>query len=328
MTNTKGTVHATQATKRAPFVQVPKERDPRWFDVTLLARTIGLELEVAALADRTKPPGIDVGPDWRESLCRRLQINGPDRRQGKRALTELAEVGLILVGDGRVWILYTRDDVEAARSLVTTSAPAVHQVCTSSTSTLHPLDILSELTPQNDSTHTSLERKKEDIERETRARAREASPPDREMWLDEGGDEPTPYKIGHDWLCRFKLWTPAARRDLVEYIGSRPEHERLAAEPLMRTEWFRHSGTLRHLVEHWEKSYSKSRAPNQRDDRPGLRNTVPVPNETPLVSRLETELAALKSQLRQTPSTEWEHTRLSNQIAELQTRVTRARYAA
>lgn len=294
----------------------------------MYARGLGTMLYVEAVGTGRKPPSIPVGSDWRESLCRILRVDGPARRQAKRALDELHNAGLLLVRDGCVRVLWTADEVALGEQVGLTS---VQERINSGS--------LMKVTPENDSTPTPLDQIEEIRSEERAARAREASPPE-----ERSGPSPTrdarpgfpddssPKSIGHDFLVSLGLWNPGIRADLVEYIGLRPESERLRAHEVLererRTDWFKRNGSVRHIVDWWDRAYGKGQTPNQRDDRPGLRSTAPTPKQSPLVERLDAQIAALRAQLRQTPPEEWEHTRLSNQIAELQTRVTRARYAA
>lgn len=357
MTNTKATVPSAQAKKiTCPFARVPLEKHPCWFDRTVYAQLLGTSLYVEAVGNGSKPPGIPVGADWRETLCRILRIDGPSRPMMKKALSELERAGLLQVRDGWVRVLYTVAEVEAGQSLA--PAPELIPVNFVSPSQARPKPLQSpfDLKPQNDSTHTSTDQIREDRSEERETRAREgytpvervetpietplppppvATPPsvDRNMWLGEP-DATNPRLIGHDFLCAVGLWSPGVRPDLVEYIGLRPDSERRAALEVLQREratsaWFKANGSARHVVEWWDRAYGKGRTPNQRDDRPGVRSTrsagvdADKPQNDAAIQRLTAELAANRMQRAALPRDCWDRTKLENEEAELLSRIAR-----
>lgn len=76
----------------------PTDLHGDWYRVSLHARLIGMEL-IALCAD----PGdlrLPVGDDWRETLCAKMCVSGPDRRNAKVAMSKLEEAGFIRIEPG------------------------------------------------------------------------------------------------------------------------------------------------------------------------------------------------------------------------------------
>lgn len=90
------------------FAAVPHDRDPRWFELGLIARMLACELFHASgchIHDDGDPV-IPVGDDWKVSLCRSLCIDGKDRGNVCRALERAREAGLLDVQPGFVRVLF------------------------------------------------------------------------------------------------------------------------------------------------------------------------------------------------------------------------------
>lgn len=334
-TNSRLPVRGTQHRKLDyPFAAMPIERHPRWFEVSAYARFMGFELGAVARGNGSRPPRIAIGRDWREWLCRLLQLGGPDRRQAKRALDELYGAGLLVVGNGWVEIPLTPDEVA--------NSGACQEPDGSLTEAYREPDgSLMQVTPQNDSTPTCTDQIRGDQirERETRAHARETPKFEIPPWVDDAWEDPTPpaetppavsptppeppdhraqndqnmwaqdpqpdnpMRIGHDFLAVLGLWNPGVRPDLVRYIGEQPEPERRAAlEVLQRDkDWVRRNATVRHIVEHW-RVYASGRTPIQRDNRPGLASTAPVAIEDIPIAKLEESLRQQRFLARKYPN--------------------------
>lgn len=76
----------------------PTDLHGDWYRVSLHARLIGMEL-IALCAD----PGdlrLPVGDDWRETLCAKMCVSGPDRRNAKVAMSKLEEAGFLRIESG------------------------------------------------------------------------------------------------------------------------------------------------------------------------------------------------------------------------------------
>lgn len=164
------------------------EMDPRWHKVTHYAYCLGKELLHRQWQTGNRPPVIKVGDDWEESLCRAMQINGPDRRNAKRALRSLREHGLLQVEDGVAFVLVTPEEVSGRA-----------QVRLQSVSGRVPVGFPTEPTIENHSLPIyRSEEIKEDLKRE---RAREEhvpfqSEPQSEPDIPFHSGPPTPYSEG------------------------------------------------------------------------------------------------------------------------------------
>lgn len=84
---------------------VPREMHPAWHQrVGAVARTIGRDL--ISMVDDFGSMSIDVDGDWRESLCKKMSVDGgPDRRVYKAALTQLEKAGLLVASSARVTMI-------------------------------------------------------------------------------------------------------------------------------------------------------------------------------------------------------------------------------
>lgn len=301
-----------------PWAAIAQERHPRWFEgATFFQRTLGLELAHVQWGNGRRPPGIPVGDDWTESLCRTLMIPGINRRQAKPAFRALAELGLLVVEGGVARVLLTVAEVEGAS---TSCSPRAHlEIHTGS---------ITNVSPENDSVPISQIRSERE---EITHRAREATPVETPYtppaeWVDEP-ETPSLHRIGSDFLASVGLWTPGTKREFTEYIGGRPEAERRAALGVLQRDaaWLKENGTARHVVDCW-RFYAQGRTPA---DRPGMakgrdrRVQVDAPKAAAGLERLRTELQAVEAQMRQAPRDSWEHTQLDNRQGELLMRISR-----
>lgn len=78
------------------FACIPAELHPDWVaKISLQARLIGIYI-----ISKCKDPSdlrVPVGTDWKDSLCTTLAISGPDRRNAKASMQQLADRGFLSV---------------------------------------------------------------------------------------------------------------------------------------------------------------------------------------------------------------------------------------
>lgn len=150
---------------------VPLDPHPDWVSkLSFHARLIGERL--IALCKDYGDLRLEVGEDWRESLCALLMVAGPDRRNAKVAMQTLADKGFLTVDSCAVAIhlVPVRKRLEASTSEAK-SAIVPHE----SGSTSDPLRIHLGSTPDPDSTqvrgNTEVENRSLLINLEKSARA-------------------------------------------------------------------------------------------------------------------------------------------------------------
>lgn len=220
------------------FAAVPKDRHPEWFEVSLLARTIGLELFATIYDEKTRSAEVAVAEAWTVSLCRLMRVEARERLAACRALESLERHGLLVIENGKASLVF-RADQELGKS---TSSNPQEDAKTPSREVQE--QVKRSPTAGNDSTPVPQKDKKEEI----RLEEREAPAP----------DGPTPFRIGHD-LIRDAIGNQYGnewRREL-ESIGVKPEGERRAVQAaISRDPWCKANKTSvnpTHVLKHWAK---------------------------------------------------------------------------
>lgn len=252
-TNSKLPVHRAQHRKlEYAFSPVPSERHPRWFEVTTYQRFVGLEVALLQYGNGSRPPGIPVGQDWLESVCRSMAINGRDRKYVKPALEALFEAGLLVVRDGMARVLFTAEELAANAQKAALREPCgVLPVSYRDPTGILPVS-LSDLTPQNDSTHTSQIREEEIRIEERETRAREVTPPIETSETPPAVEptppaEPAPPNAWSDRLefeirCEFEKRFELAAQAI-------PNQKQLTAMSYKLAYWIRQTARLRNVTE-------------------------------------------------------------------------------
>lgn len=92
------------------FQAVPRDRHPRWFDVSWEARSLGLELYVSIRDDKTGIACVAVSDNWATSVCKLLRIEASQRQAACRCLESLERHGLLVVRDGTVRVVFRADE--------------------------------------------------------------------------------------------------------------------------------------------------------------------------------------------------------------------------
>lgn len=225
-----------------------EEMDHRWARVSHYAYCLGKELHHRQWSNGTRPPHLRIDPDgWEESLCRTMQVRGPDRRNAKKVLRSLRAAGLLEVRDGFARVLMTPDEVSDRVPLGSLSAPSPH-----------PLGSLIDSSVENDSLHVPQIRI-EKIRSEERESARERAPV---QFADP--EQPSARAIGNDFMFNAGLRvTPVDRPELLEFIGVQPEAERDAAlRALAADTWVRkHKPNVEHVVRFWDRYCAAAATP-------------------------------------------------------------------
>lgn len=228
------------------FKAVPEDRHPEWFEVSLFARTLGLELFVAVYNDKTREAEVAVAERWAVSLCKLLRVEVEDRRAACRAFEAMERRGLLVVQDGRARLVFRADQELGPRSpdpRKTNGGSEEGQSTVNGGSMGGQTGVNRSPTVGNDSTHVSQIDRSDQIEREN-ARAR-ATPPDIE----------TDRRRGSDFMltATARSWQ-GYDRDL-QLIGARPESERTAALAAIRVDpWCQANMTLvspTHVLRKW-----------------------------------------------------------------------------
>lgn len=76
----------------------PTDLHGDWYRVSFHARLIGMEL--IALCKDPADLRLPVGDDWRETLCAKMCVSGPDRRNAKAAMDKLVAAGFLRLEGG------------------------------------------------------------------------------------------------------------------------------------------------------------------------------------------------------------------------------------
>jgi hypothetical protein len=113
---------------RQEWMRMPTRRALAWTQISPYARAMGTELYRVHCAESCE---IRVPADWKTALARSLELSGRDRPPFLVALEAMVEAGVLIVGQGVVYLLYT--DAELAA---------------------HGGGRLEQLTPESDPPHT------------------------------------------------------------------------------------------------------------------------------------------------------------------------------
>jgi hypothetical protein len=159
------------------WVKLPIDRAAAWSSLSGYARAMGTEL--FRLHQERE---VQIAGDWKTLLARLLELDGRERPPFFRALDEMAKVGVLVVTDATVRLLYTDTTLAAHRKhIASTSTSHPTHIATTSASQPHHIDTTStpqvESSPRNDSKDVSQrERENREKESERDAGARAASP--------------------------------------------------------------------------------------------------------------------------------------------------------
>jgi hypothetical protein len=148
----------------------------RWDALEYDSRALGTQLYLAYGEGE-----LDLGPDWRLAVARRLAVSGRARPRLYRDLDAIIEAGLIVVGGTTVELFYARKPSASQRPVTRQSPrrePTVNEQSSNSESTVTAPSLSGQQhpTPRKHSTPTPIEEREKE-ERETRARAPDPEPP-------------------------------------------------------------------------------------------------------------------------------------------------------
>lgn len=218
------------------FAAVPKDRHPEWFEVSLLARCLGLELFATIYDEKTRTAEVAVAESWTVSLCRLMRVEAKERLAACRALESLERHGLIVIENGKASLVF-RADQELGKS---TSSNPQEEVKTPSREVQE--GVKRSPTPGNDSTPVSQKEEIDKKEEREYARARE-------------GDRESDKQVGNDFMFNATgLHWQMCDHELA-LIGAKPLVERSKALDAIRFDsWCKANRTKcspKHVLRKW-----------------------------------------------------------------------------
>lgn len=231
------------------FAAVPKDRHPEWFEVSLLARTLGLELFFTIYDEKMRVAEVAVAENWAVSLCRLMRVEAKDRLAACRALESLQRHGLIVVFEGKASVLFRADQEPGKR-------PSSDGQETLKSASREVQEVVKRSpTPGNDS--TPVPQKEEIDKKEEREYARA-----HEGFTDFQSD----IRRGSDFMLQATCRSWQRCNDDLALIGAKPESERaIALEAIRRDPWCQANMTRvspAHVVRKWP-HYSAGAPPMQ-----------------------------------------------------------------
>jgi hypothetical protein len=149
-----------------PFSPAPKQLGPRWLTLSFYQRAVGAEI------NRVLGSGpVELGEEWQEVLCKRMEVNGRDRQLVKRGMDALVKAGLLVVSGGFVQVLFMPTGPTAK------ATSSEHRANTERASNEHRTSIENDQSVRNDSDHL----------RQNRIEEKREDPPVAPQWSDRDG---------------------------------------------------------------------------------------------------------------------------------------------
>jgi len=168
------------------FAAVPRERHPEWFEVSLDARCLGLELFVTIYDEKARVAEVAVTERWAISLCKLLRVEVEDRRAACRMLEAMERRGLLVIEHGKARLVFRADEQLGPRKpdpRKSKETSDVGQCDVNAGSEWGQSGVNRTPTIGNDSTHVLQreeieERERDARARETQTRAEPTAPPE------------------------------------------------------------------------------------------------------------------------------------------------------
>lgn len=183
---------------------------------------------------------LDLGPDWRVAIARRLAVSGRARPRLYRDIDAIIDAGLIVVSETTVEFFYSRRPPASDRALnrrslrtqptvtahSTDGEPTVNGQSLDSEPTVNgrSLDTQPDATARNHSTHPPIEEREKRERRETRAPDPEPPPgfdarSERQIGFDLSQALAHAYERKHlERLTVAPSWSDSARKHLATFV--------------------------------------------------------------------------------------------------------------
>lgn len=154
------------------FAAAPRELGGEWYACSFFERALGGEI-----FRLTRGEWWHGGAEWRDALCLAMSINGPERPNVKRALSRLADRGLLELDGTRLRVLFTPTPV-AVRSQSGRGPVAVRSGSGPTPVPLRSSSGPTQIEPKQSGSLNSaaLERVEREEERDARAQPRRERP--------------------------------------------------------------------------------------------------------------------------------------------------------